>query len=630
MLKSGRHSLPISTISLILVVCLAVRPTMNARDSAELFKDPGADFHAESLFHSATDLIHLLHDRPLDSRAALDYRRAVEACNQVVKLGSDSRLSAESLARAAELTREMADVSGDNYLYRQSIETYRRIVAHYPDSNLVGAALVSIAQIFEENIQDLDGSAAAYAEIIRRFPSSVMAREARAVLSRIQAQLEEHGQAADVLVPNGASADHFGSVRLSNVRSFTGADYARVVLDLSGEASYSQRRLGPDRIAIRLSDTHVARSLEARRLIIAQPKLLSRIRVSQGADGIEIELKVASIADYSVFNISNPERLIIDIHSGHPPAPRIQPERVSHEALTDRYEPRRQAIPGAPRSTLSLPEITEPIVTRDETAVPSQSGASPDGLPIKCIVIDPGHGGHDTGTIGAGGLREKDLVLDVARRLRAYIKRDFPGFEVVLTRDSDRFVALEERTAIANSRRADLFISIHANASLSRIASGVETFFVSPDRAAQLPPRGEQEHARDKTSENPNDNAASDAAAGETPTKRPEPVYASVSVGNRIAASRDLARYIQAGLVRGIGSASPRTATNRGVKHAPFAVLVGSAMPSVLAEVSFMSNRRDENLLSTSQFRERIAASLFAGLKAYLKRTVPLQAQPKK
>jgi N-acetylmuramoyl-L-alanine amidase len=246
-------------------------------------------------------------------------------------------------------------------------------------------------------------------------------------------------------------------------------------------------------------------------------------------------------------------------------------------------------------------------------------------------VIDPGHGGHDTGTIGAGGLREKDLVLDVARRLRAYIKRDFPNVEVILTRDSDRFVALEERTAIANSRRADLFISIHANASVSRVASGVETFFVSPDRARQFPAGNERVPEEGKTAEASGGAVpAPDQSASDSDAKRPEPVYASVSVGNRIAASRDLARYIQAGLVRGIGSASPRTAMNRGVKHAPFAVLVGSAMPSVLAEVSFMSNRRDESLLSTSQFRERIAASLFAGLKSYLKRSAPAEAQQKK
>jgi len=177
---------------------------------------------------------------------------------------------------------------------------------------------------------------------------------------------------------------------------------------------------------------------------------------------------------------------------------------------------------------------------------------------------------------------------------------------VIMTRESDRFVALEERTAIANSKRADLFISIHANASPSRVASGVETFFLSPDRA---PAEDLQAAARE------NARIASDKS-----TDKPEPMFASVTVGNRVSESRELARYIQAGLVRGIGAQSPHTAMNRGVKHAPFVVLLGAAMPSVLAEVSFLSNPKDEALLQTGQFRERIAASLYAGLNAYLKK----------
>jgi N-acetylmuramoyl-L-alanine amidase len=202
-------------------------------------------------------------------------------------------------------------------------------------------------------------------------------------------------------------------------------------------------------------------------------------------------------------------------------------------------------------------------------------------------------------------------VLDVAIKLRAYIKHRYPDIEVILTRDGDRFVALEERTAIANSRRADLFISVHANASPSRVASGVETYFLSPDRAPQ-------EDADTAARENAR-------VAAEKPADKEKPVVASVTVGNRVAESRELARYIQSGLVRGIGAASPRTAANRGVKHAAFVVLLGASMPSVLAEVSFLSNPKDDALLQTSPFRERIAASLFAGLNAYLKRNRPVE-----
>jgi N-acetylmuramoyl-L-alanine amidase len=139
----------------------------------------------------------------------------------------------------------------------------------------------------------------------------------------------------------------------------------------------------------------------------------------------------------------------------------------------------------------------------------------------------------------------------------------------------------------------------------------VETYFLSPDRA---PSEDRETAARENA-----------RLAAQESSEKTQPVFASVTVGNRVAESRELARYIQSGLVRGIGAASPRTATNRGVKHAAFVVLLGAAMPSVLAEVSFLSNPKDEALLETGQFRERIAASLFAGLNAYLKKNRPAE-----
>jgi N-acetylmuramoyl-L-alanine amidase len=336
---------------------------------------------------------------------------------------------------------------------------------------------------------------------------------------------------------------------------------------------------------------------------------------------------------------------VIDLHAGGSIA---SSNRESSSGATTRNEPTARTVTSyaktEPRdsetrarnftadanSLKSLPEITDPILplAPAETAnAANASAAATQALAakvdakaaqgtIKRIVIDPGHGGHDTGTISPGGMREKDLVLDVGRRLKAYIKQRYPEVEVIMTRDSDRFAALEERTAIANSHHADLFISIHANASASRAASGVETFFVSPDRVpADEPQTATRENA-----------LAASVKAGE----KLEPMYASVTVGNRIAESRELARYIQSGLVRGIGAQSPRTAMNRGVKHAAFAVLLGSAMPSVLAEVSFLSNPKDEALLQTGQFRERVAASLFAGLNAYLRKTLSNSSTVKK
>lgn len=635
-----RNNLIVGAVVFSLVFCLTVRPVLNAADP-ESASSATAGSLADKLFRYAGDLERTLHDRPLEERSASDYRRALDAFGQVIRLNTDNYFSAESLARSAELLREMADATGDSELYQQAIEAYRRVVIEHPNSAFVGDALIGIAQIYEENLQDLDGSAAAYKELISYFPSSALAREAGAVLTRFEAQLKN--RPVDVNVSPTSSAERSSRVpALTNVRTFGGPDYARVVIDLSGQTHYEERRAG-NRLSLQLSNSIVSSSLYGRRFIVGDGGLLKRIIVSEtgAVAGAQIDIEVGSLSDYSTFRLSEPERIVIDLHSPGSVFSRSGRESSGGAEATARSsasytrpeprdaQPRARNFNADASASKALPEIIDPILPLapgENTSAASQAAAAAQSLaatieakaagsPIKRIVIDPGHGGHDTGTISASGMREKDLVLDVGRRLRAYIKHSYPDVAVTMTRDSDRFVALEERTAIANSQRADLFISIHANASPSRVASGVETFFLSPDRA---PAEDLQAAARE------NARLASDKA-----TEKPEPMFASVTVGNRVAESRELARYIQAGLVRGIGAQSPRTAMNRGVKHAPFVVLAGAAMPSVLAEVSFLSNPKDDALLQTSQFRERVAASLFAGLNAYLKKNRQSESKAK-
>jgi N-acetylmuramoyl-L-alanine amidase len=658
MRKLGRDKASVSVIVFAMVFCLTARPTLNAADP-DTSASRGPLSLVEQLRKHADSLNRALHNRPLEQRGPGDYRQALDAYGQVIRLNRDAFFSAEALLRMAELEREMADASGDSAMYQKAIETLRKVIVEHPQSSFVGDSLIDIAQIYEENLQDLDGAASAYRELIEHFPRSVMAREARAVLARFEAQLRN--RPVDVLIASDRGAalppyEEGPRAFVTNVRNFTGPDYARVVIDLSGEAEFAERRSGGNRVSLQLSGAAVSPALYGRRFIVGESSLLKRIVISgPSAGGATVEIEVGSLSDYSLFRLPDPNRIVVDLHAAGALAKgrsrrsiEAGPETPAGDETTDAGEVRaarpeadpeaggavakaKRSQPGNQNALLSLPEIPDPIVGHNPAdaqkpgggaaataeAIAAKIDAKAAESPIKRIVIDPGHGGHDTGTISSNGLREKDLVLDVARRLRAYIKRNYADIEVILTRDSDRFVALEERTAIANSRRADLFISVHANASESRAASGVETYFLSPDRA---PSENMEAAARENA-----------RAGGNSTLEKAQPIVASVRVGNRVAESRELARYIQAGLVRGIGAASPRTAANRGVKHAPFVVLLGAAMPSVLAEVSFMSNPRDEALLQTSQFRERIAASLFGGLNAYLKknRPKPADAPPK-
>jgi N-acetylmuramoyl-L-alanine amidase len=221
------------------------------------------------------------------------------------------------------------------------------------------------------------------------------------------------------------------------------------------------------------------------------------------------------------------------------------------------------------------------------------------GLKIGKIVIDPGHGGHDTGTIGPNGLEEKDLVLDVGRRLGKLLETRL-GAEVVYTRKDDTFIPLETRTAIANQARADLFISIHANSSHDSAARGVETYYLnftsSPD-ALEV--------------------AARENAVSETSIYELQDLVKKIALKEKIEESREFAWEVEQSLHSGLAAKSPAI-RDRGVKKAPFIVLIGANMPSILAEISFVSNPTDERRLSTGEYRQRIAESLYRGISNYV------------
>ena len=221
------------------------------------------------------------------------------------------------------------------------------------------------------------------------------------------------------------------------------------------------------------------------------------------------------------------------------------------------------------------------------------------GLKIGKIVIDPGHGGFDTGTIGPNGLLEKDLVLDVSRRLGRLLEVRL-GAGVDYTRRDDTFIPLETRTAIANQDQADLFISVHANSSRDPDARGVETYYLNFSSSAEAL-----------------EVAARENAVSEKSIHELQDLVKKIALQEKIDESREFATDVESALHSGLALKNPGL-RDRGVKKAPFIVLIGANMPSILAEVSFVSNPGDERRLETSEFRQRIAESLYRGIAKYV------------
>ena len=282
--------------------------------------------------------------------------------------------------------------------------------------------------------------------------------------------------------------------------------------------------------------------------------------------------------------------------------------RTAKDSAADEDSPAESALNEAPAAPVRRKSTSRTSARKDpdvdiRVAKPTASGdrslIRTLGLKIGRIVIDPGHGGHDTGTIGPNGLREKDLVLEVGRRLGKLLETRL-GAEVVYTRKDDTFIPLETRTAVANQQRADLFISIHANSSSDPGARGVETYYLnftsSPD-ALEVAAR---------------ENAVSEKSIYEL-----QDLVKKIALKEKIEESREFAADVQQSLHSGLSAKSPGI-RNRGVKKAPFIVLIGANMPSILAEISFVSNPGDEHRLETSEYRQRIAESLYRGIAKYV------------
>jgi N-acetylmuramoyl-L-alanine amidase len=252
------------------------------------------------------------------------------------------------------------------------------------------------------------------------------------------------------------------------------------------------------------------------------------------------------------------------------------------------------------KSLSSNPDLIQPTATAQPTRDGQATLTRTLGLKIGRIVIDAGHGGHDTGTIGPTGLMEKDLCLDVALRLGKIIQQRLPGADVVYTRSDDSFIPLEERTHIANEARADLFISIHANSSHDHGARGIETYYLnlkgSPD-AMEV--------------------AARENATAQESVHDLEDLVKKIARSEKIDESREFAADIQESLAKRIQK-NYKPVKDRGVRKAPFVVLIGADMPSILTEISFLSNPADEQLLKKPEHRQRVAEGLYQGVASYL------------
>jgi N-acetylmuramoyl-L-alanine amidase len=472
---------------------------------------------------------------------------------------------------------------------RGMVSSYEEIVKRYPRSgysdNALWQAAVLSADAFWQFGDTRDRAAALrlFDRLKAEFPRSSLVVQVAGHTTRLN-------RAAAV-------AGNDSQATLKTIRREILPDAVRVTLELEREAVFYEERLeNPVRVFVDLQNTRTVDALKDA-TITFDDDVVRQARIGRQTDNrTRVVFDLQGAGRYSVYSLYNPNRVVIDFEravaqetKAAPPVPAPRaPARVAPAAAA----PITVAAPASAPGSGAAPPATAAANARGGYSLSRQLG-----LGISRVVIDPGHGGHDPGA-QVRGLNEAELVLDIALRLELLLAKE-PGVEVVLTRRTNAYVALEERTAIANRSAADLFLSIHANASGNAAARGFETYFLN------FAPNSEAEALAAR------ENAGSARRMGNLPD-----IVKAIALNNKIDESRDFAGMVQSSM-HDLLRKSDRNARNLGVKQAPFVVLIGATMPSVLAEVSFLTNRDEATLLRSQAYRQQIAEALFAGIMKY-------------
>ncbi len=581
---------------------------------------------------------------------------ARERYEAALVLDRDARAAGEKSGADEDRTRQTV---------RRAIDAYEAVVRRFPTSGYCDNALMrggDLAQwLFARSGQAADRNAAAkyYAWLLREYPVSGLRVQARAA-----AQLLEHDPSVAATRPPASAATRRAPAAavpaiLRGIDRSVVGNAVRVTLSLDRDAPFAHELIeGPRRAFVDLFGVAATPDLQDAALRY-DADTVRQVRVGTRPGATRVVLDLDGTSTVSVFTLYNPFRVVIDaersavvvmpppvflsgaappvvvtpalVHDDIPVAPRDENE-LTPAVPPFAPKPSEPPVGSAPAATSTrvpprpaeaprvLPSGPAPeAVVEWPAAVPSEPTVNGDGsfslarqlgLGISRIVIDAGHGGHDPGTLTEGST-EARIVLDVALRLEKLLQKE-AGLEVVLTRRTDVFIPLEQRTAIANRAGADLFLSIHANSGRDRTARGVETYFLS----FASNPEAEAVAARE--------NAASASDMHNLPS-----IVRAITLNNKLDESRDLAMLVQQSLSTRLVKANAGI-RSRGVKKAPFVVLIGAGMPSVLTEIGFVTNKQEAALMRTPAYRQRIAEALHLAVMQYrrgLKRQTAVAAR---
>ncbi len=602
---------------------------------------------------------------------AAEWEKVASAYRAVVGRYPRSSYCDDALLNAGNIQREMARLFKSRRYADQAIESYGLIVSEYPGSRRGEPALYATYQILTERKQTSAARDAAE-KYLAAYPDGANAKALSRAVKTAKAEQRPSAPTPSTSAPLPRGGTQFertevkssGHVQVFGVRFWSGEASTRVVIDLDRKVEIKQDRLqSPPRLFVDLIGTRLHPNLIGKTFPVGNA-FLKQIRIGVNRDGVvRVVIDFDEASSHNVFFLADPERLVIDVKgearrgvttamSSSTPNPIPTPSSVPPETMENvevtqplpvvleatppvaipevtptPVAPLSTPIPAAaptpapratPRVETTPPPTPEPIPVPSPTARPavppvnanttsgaparnrdgSYSLARQLGLGARRIALDAGHGGHDPGAIGRDGTQEKDVTLAIVLKLEKLLRTEL-GADVVLTRDSDVFIPLEERTAIANASGADLFLSVHINSARNRTGRGLETYYLS--------------FAKNAAAE---ELAARENAISQATMKDLNNLVKAITTNSKIDESRDFAGIIQRNNVEGL--APDFRVLDRGVHTAPFYVLIGANMPSILTEVGFISNPEEERWLRSEQYQEKLAEALLDGVRVYL------------
>ncbi len=587
--------------------------------------DPDGPWAAAGLYMSGRLYLELAQRSYLDS----DQKEAADLFERIIKRFPQSRYRAKAEKELKSVSREPTKALPkkdsarvrETYVkaegcYRQlqgslqkmkyrhnwlrCIEQSQKVYEQDADGPWAAAGLYMTAQLYQglyrwsKNIADLHSSLSLYNQVIDQFPASRYRQKAfddiRALAGYDTPSLSQTSETGepegDEYTAPAASLPQqvapAGPVIVENLRFWSNPNYTRLVIDADKETAFNHHLLKkdpslnkPQRLYVDLENSRLGNQIQ--KIIPIDDDLLQNARAGQyTSDSVRVVVDIKSFNTYKIFSLRDPFRVVIDVWG------------------TDAEE---GGAAGRAQSTQISGKVNK---------LPKGALAKQLALGVRRIVIDPGHGGHDFGAPGyLKGVHEKDVVLQIGKRLAHKIRSDL-NCEVIMTRRDDRFLTLEERTALANTKSSDLFISIHTNASRDRRAYGIETYFLNlatDDEAILVAAR---------------ENATSTKNISDLQT-----ILFDLMQNAKINESSRLAGYVQSSLTGHLSSTGYRRIKDKGVKQAPFYVLLGARMPAILIETSFISNPRECKRLIDAKYQERLCDAVINGLKSYIRDTSP-------